>query len=235
MEGLRHWFFRANAPFFILGQYNSASPTGLGQTLSRNDLESNMDQAWELLKHDVLVQSTRGRAQLHVAVYEKSKGSNNPTARTNIEMSPTDNLPQVAGISGIGMLTSENLQAKIQAEIKREKEVWELRNEIAELKGQLNAPSNGFDKAMEAIERIGSTPLGMALIARLTGGKLPYVAAPVPAPGDNQEIPGDADTFDRDLEIVTHVTGVDEVTLMAKLRAFAQNNPEMAKQLLAQQ
>jgi len=95
--------------------------------------------AGEMLETQVLAQSEYGRAQMHLIVYKKEKGANNPEARTNIDMLPMQEQRQFAGIGAIGGVGFVE-EAKVNALIDQAREKWELEKRLEDLEAQVNNP-----------------------------------------------------------------------------------------------
>ena len=242
MADLERWFRRNNCPFFILSTYSTSSPTGFGQVLSRNDVEGEMEGAWQLLSGDVSAQTGRGRAQLHVVVWDKGKTPNNPTARTNLDIAAgfSSAYPaQNAGIAGIGVA---DIQSEIQKALSAAREKWEMEAKIQALEEARDAETDPLEKWTGIFERIAATPIGAAIVTKILGGAtLPaaMVAQPVNGFASTDTAPDAAhseepDTFETDLQAVVAITGAtDDVTLMRKLRILAESNTALVQQLFA--
>jgi hypothetical protein len=228
---LKKWFFSNGVPFFTLtysGQTN--------QVIQRNTAIEELDEAWSLLETNVLAQAEYGRATMHLIVYNKTSGPNNPTARTNIDVLPMNPTPNY-GMPGIGSIPSGFVdESKIEGMINEAREKWDMERRLEDLEAQIKNPNDDWtEKMMTGIERIGATPFGQALIMKFFGGALPsFQPQPINgAPGPSQ--PGDIeeDSFESDIERTSELLGVDDVTLARKLRELVEANPQAAKQLLS--
>lgn len=227
IDDLRKWFYGQGVPFFNLRYWQ---PGKTGETIMRNDEQDDMGAAWAMLSEMVASLSRTGRSMLNLIVYEKGK-ANNYKGFVNLDLSPTAQGQQV---HGIGSLPAPQFdEAKIQAILEKEREKWELKNEVENLKAQLKSPVDWTDKAADLIEKIGNTPLGHALaagISKAMGVTLPpFVQGPH---GQADSDTGAADTFDEDISAVASTLGTDDVTLAKKLRRLVEQNPELAKSFL---
>ena len=186
IDGLERFFKGANAPFFTLSYYSTQSPTGQGNVVIRNVKEGNVDHAWDMLKRFVMDQTGFGRAQLHLIVYEKENGSNNPVARTNIDIGG-NNTPMSNSAPGIGSLPVGYVhEDTIQKAIDAAREKWEMEARIQALENQ---PDDGL---LEKVERIAAIPAVQAIVnALLQKQGLPPIQAPGGISGahntDNEE------------------------------------------------
>ena len=228
IESLKTWFFDVGKPFFTLSYLGGNA----NQVIMRNTATDNMEEAWDLLKRQVLAQSEVGRATLYLFVY-KNGNANNPDGRTNIDITPGGMQPN--GVAGFGSLpvgyVDEN---KINGMISAAREKWELEKRLEDLEAQINSPNDWVDKAISGLERIGETQLGQMLAMKLLGITAPPVVPGARPVNGTPEQPGESadDTFEDDIEATANMLGCDDITLARKLRQLVQNNPEMAKQLL---
>lgn len=232
IESLEKWFRAVGKPCFTLSYLGQAN-----QVIARNTTVEDMGEAWEMLRMHVLAQAEYGRAQMHVIVYANDKGGpNNPSGRTNIDLLSQHHPAHFAGIAGMptGNAVPEDKIAGILAEAR---EKWEMEKRLDDLEAQLNAPPDDlFEKTATLIERIGTTPIGSILLAKLMGGA--PVLPPAPITGtpkaDNDPSPDDAEDFDDNIDRTAQILGVSDAKLAATLRRFAETNPEVAKQLFQQ-
>lgn len=232
MDDLRIWFFNNKKPFFNLRYF---IPGRTGDTILRNEDEQEMESAWALLSNMVTSLSKAGRTQLNLIVYDKGK-ANNYAGLVNLDFQAGAQMPgQLPGIAGIpdGYVS----RAEISGIMNAEREKWEMKAEIEALRAQLEAPKDDdIERITGLIERLAATPLGMAFVQKMMGGSMPPMAMAQPVNGipnaqtDNEP----EDNFDDDIEATTKILGVPDTELAAKLRRFAETNPEMAKQLFNQ-
>lgn len=222
---LRNWFYNNNQPFFLLRYYH---PGKAGDVIIRNESIPELDPAWEKLSTEVLSQAEAGRALLQVLVWGPGKTANNYAALTNLDM----RIVPVA-MAGIGSLPGGYMdESKVQGLIQDAREKWELERRLEDLENQINNPGDWIEKSMHALERIGATPIGVALVSKLLGTPLPTAQiAGTPAPADEQE---GIDTFDEDIQKTAAILGVDDATLARKLRQVVESQPEVAKQIFMQ-
>lgn len=232
IEALERFFRGANAPFFTLSYYSTQSPTGQGNNILRNVVESNMDASWAMLKRFVEDQTGYGRAQLHLITYATEKGSNTPTGRTNIDISASRNVAN--GAPGIGSIPVGYVaEDAIEKALSVAREKWEMEARIQALENQ------GDDSLLEKVERIAAIPAVQAIInAFLTKQGMPPMLQPqmngTPT-SDNEERPDGDDNFDEDIDMTARIIGVTDAQLAARLRKLAENNPEMARQIFNNQ
>lgn len=164
---------------------------------------------------------------MRVQIYE------NQSASANIH---------VAGINGqqaVGYLSPAEVDERIQAALERQK----MKDEIKALR---EANEGGFiGQLPKVFEQISNTPVGQAIIAKIMGLSLQPAPAtavngvpgaaqnPEPAPAVHRN-DDDDEQFNADIDHVTTTLGTDDVTLMKKIRILVDQNPDLAKTLLAQ-
>lgn len=237
INDIRQWFFNLEAPFWTLSYYSTASATGMGHVISRNIKFAELDKSWEMLEQSIRAQTGAGRAQLNLIVYAKAEGSNTPAGRTNIDI--VSNGVVVGQQPGIGSLGGGQYldESRINTILEERERLWELRRENEDLKAQLDNPNGFADKAMAFIERIGSTPMGMAIASKLLGGAMPPMAA---APAVNGTPPAandldggeDVESELDSLEEIARRNGVSLKTFLAKTAALAQQEPAVVQMLI---
>lgn len=237
IEAVGRWFKQNESPYFTLSYYSTQSPTGQGTVIARNTKEGDLDTAWERLKSLVVDQTGFGRAQLNLIVYDKPTTANTPNGRTNIDIlsAPASN----GSAPGIGSMPVGYVdEAKIQSILDDRERFWKLERENEDLKNALDAPGNFWDKAIEGIERIGSTPVGMAMISKFLGGQLPPMPQAVNGThtADNQQSPQDEDVDGEldDLEAIAAANGITLKEFLAKTVAMANSQPGMVSMLVQQ-
>lgn len=232
IKSLEKWFRTIGAPYFTLSYAGGAA----NQVILRNTAVGDMDTAWEQLETQVLAQSEVGRATMHLIVYNKEKGANNPDGRTNIDMSPNQAAVGVAGIGSLqtGYFDESKIAGMIEEAKAKEREKWEMERRIDDLEAQINAPSDDWtEKLMAGIERIGATPFGQMIAMKFLGGPLPQMPVGNVA-GTPSAVDESGDTFDEDIQSTAAILGVDDATLARKMRQLVESNPEAAKQIFLQ-
>jgi hypothetical protein len=236
IKDLQAWYMGNRAPFYILTYYSTSSSTGSGNVIRRNDDEDNLDKAWGDLESTIMGQLGRGRAQLHLIVWKKGKASNAPDARTNIDLVQGGGggawgvVPH-AGIGGVDYST------EIEKAVAAAREKWELENRIAALESERDSPGDFGEKLIAGFERIASNPVGAMLLAKLVGlnpAQLSGIGTAQPASDDTDASSAASDDFDDNIDRTAQILGVTDAELAAKLRRFAESNPDMAKQLFQQ-
>lgn len=240
IEAVERWFRANEAPFYTLSYYSSSTQTGQGQVILRNQKEIELDSAWNKLRSAILDQTGFGRAQLNLIVYAKPDAYNTPAGRTNIDLVAAQST-QVAGIGSLPSVGSGFIsESDFSRRLKEEQERWEMKMEIKALTDQLNNPANDpVEKIMSGIERIAATPLGMALIAKITGTPIQQLASPIagmPLTDDNEDQPGD-DDVENELDDIAAIAASHGMTLkhfLSKTANLARQQPGIVN-MLAQQ
>lgn len=241
IDALRRWFDSNGLPFFTL-RYEGANNERI---IMRNDSIEDMEKAWQMLEDQVTAQAEVGRARLVVFVYKK--GGHNNGIYTNIDLRPGYPTPGTqAAVSGMpaGM---GSIAEYVDNRVHLAKLEWE--NE--QLREQLNAPANVFERTMETISGIpGVADVLKILVAGLVGKINPEAMPQIQAvlngtpaatgtpdrdDDDDNAHNGAADPqqqFADNINQTAELLGVDPLTLSAKLKALVKQNPEVAKQWL---
>lgn len=233
LSGIRQWFYNLEAPFWTLAYYSTASPTGMGAVIGRNTKFSEIDKSWEMLQQTIESQTGAGRAQLNLIVYDKPTGGNTPSGRTNIDIVSTG-LVGTGTQPGIGSLSGSYLdENRINAIISEKHEVWELKRENEDLRAQLENPNTFTDKAMAFIERIGTTPLGIAIASKFLGAPMPQMVAPPvngtpPVNDDDDDVENELDS----LEAIARANGITLKEFLSKTANLAQQEPGVVQMLI---
>lgn len=214
LNSLKKWFYANGKPFFTLNYAGQVA-----QVIMRNTVKEDLDQAWEMLSDAVETQAEYGRATLHVIVYDKDK-SNNPAARTNIDVLPNQSAVQVAGIGSI-----PGYGVDVEKAIADAREKWELEARIQALENQ--EPDDIVEKFISGIERVAATPLGMAIVSRFMGTPMPPMAAPAMngGPDSDMEDGEDLDTELDDLEAIARENGMTLKAFLNKTATLAKAQP----------
>lgn len=225
ISSVKQWFFDVGEPLFTLSYAGTSN-----QAIMRNTVKTDLNEAWDMLERQLQYQAESGRAMMQVITYRKESGANNPTGRTFIDLQPG---PPQAQFAGIGQLPSGYMdEAKVQGLIREAKEKWEMERRIEDLEEQAKNPADPTDKIIQAIERIGATPIGQMFAARLLGMPVPAITGTPEAPADGDS---DSDTFEDDIAATADILGVSDATLAARLRRLVEAQPDVAKQLLTAQ
>ncbi len=238
IEAVGRWFKSNESPFYTLAYYSTQSPTGQGMVIGRNTKEGDIDTAWERLKTLIVDQTGYGRAQLNLIVYDKATGANTPSGRTNIDILSHGQQSNIL-TPGIGSLPAGYVdEAKIQSMLDEREKIWKLERENDDLRAQIDAPGDFWDKATIFLDRIGGTPLGMALATKLLGGPLPLPPSAVNGVhnADNADLP-DSDDVEHeldDLESLAQAHGMTLKEFLAKTANYARQQPGVVA-MLAQQ
>jgi len=236
IQAVERWYRANEAPFFTLSYYSSASATGQGQVIIRNQKDVEIDSAWNKLKASILDQTGYGRAQLNLIVYNKPDAYNTPAGRTNIDLVNNQSMPQVAGIGSLPAIASGYIsESDFTRRLNEEREKWEMRHQIDALQDQINNPANDpIEKLMTGIERIAATPLGLAIISKFTGTPMPALPINGPAPTDNEDgLPtgDDVETELDDLESIASAHGMTLKQFLAKTANLARQQPGVVAML----
>lgn len=242
LDALKRWFFDNGKPCFTL-RYDSGNGNGnTDRMIYKNTVIEDMPEAWERLQSHVADQADAGRARLNLIVYDKGK-ENNPIY-TSIDIRPGyqaagQNMPAaISGLPpGIGSI-NELIDQKVSFAL--------LQKENEDLRAQLNAPVNTWERNLETLSGIP----GMAdvlkiavagFVSKWAPQSMPVVAGilngtPDAVTGESDHddsVSGDPQTrFTNNIQNAADVLNVDPLTLSEKLNKLITQNPEVAKQLL---
>jgi hypothetical protein len=204
-----------------------------------------MNESWEELRRQVEAQGRAGRAMLEVITYQEGK-ANSASLRTNIDIRPeffyaqgvTGAYNQQAGVGNLpsGYIAGDELEKRIESE----REKWELRRDLDDLKAQIGAPSNMVEKAFTMLgEYPQLAALANNLLVGILGKNNPAIAQSMQAINGHPTADDAPDTDDPNAVLSHHLhaaanrLGTDPVQLVVRLNQLVQNNPAIAQQLLS--
>lgn len=241
LDALKRWFFDNGKPYFTL-RYDSGNGNGnTDRMIYKNVVVDDMAEAWERLQNHVADQADAGRARLILIVYDKGK-ENNPIY-TSIDIRPghqaaQQNMPAISGLPpGVGSI-NELVDQKVNLAL--------LQKENQDLKEQLAAPANQWERTVETLSGIP----GMADVLKIAVAGIVAKFAPQSMPvvqgilNGTPEAMGegaadmehsDADPhmrFSNNIQDVSNILNVDPLVLSEKLKTLVRQNPDAAKQLL---
>lgn len=236
LQSLKNWFVEQKKPYWTL--YNNSNISR--SIIARNESIEDMDASWNTLRGNIESVSRGGPANIRVFVTEKAKHNSGFEVEARIfsgmpGMNMDMNMPGMPGIAGMhpeGMVDESRVAGMIAEAKKR----WELEARIAQLEAEQEPQPDFWSRATEAIERIGSTPLGAVLMQKLMGVPNPVPPANMAMNGIPDQGGEDEDeyteAFYNHIEDAADTLGVKPDFLAAKLATLVKANPEMAKTLL---
>jgi hypothetical protein len=238
---LERWFKQNNRPFWSV-KYQGPNE----RVIARNDSVTDVSQAWDNLEAIIKMQTESGRAVLEVLQYGSEKGAQGHALRTNVDIRdyggpryPVQQAPAVAGYPGVGNIEDLIEQRVHLAMLERENE---------DLKAAINAPGSMLERV---VDKIAESPHLSQVVAQLVAGLFNRAGAPMPMPvpvngvtpqpahSTSTDADDDADLSEEDrvfwenIQSVAHTLGVDLPTLAVKLNNLVQQNPALAKSLIA--
>lgn len=196
----------------------------------QEDLELSLER---LIKNIRMGNNPSG--QVYRIVQTDTPRGNNPVGHARVQIwenSGSAPVPAVAGIGGIG--SGYIGEAQLQQEIQKAEERWEMKAKIARLEEQLENGNQEdvWEKIMMGVERIGQTPIGIALISKLMGTPIPPPNVYGTARPDTEDEPTDADNkFYDNMQEAAQKVGTDEYTLAMKINELVKTNPVLARQI----
>ena len=195
-----------------------------------------LDDSYKALADNIRIMNNPTGSMFRIFQTYRARG-NNPTQEARVQIYENN---QISATSpGIGSLPAGYLsEDKIAGILAEEKKKWEMERRMEDLEAQIKAPRNWTENALETIERIGNTPLGMVILSKISGIPPAEILKSISGLGGNEPDmaanPNQVGDFDSDIEITANILGVSEDQLAAKMRQFAQVNPEMARQIFQQ-
>lgn len=246
-QDLREWFkfgFEKGANTKEEGRETSSPywtlySVGLGgkdTVLAFNDRLTSMDESLTALVENIRrMNNPQGSTFRIFQTYRPRFNYATQEARVQIF---ENNLAGMGGTAAIGTLPAGYMDESKIAEIRRQdREKWEMEKRLEDLEAQIKAPRNSMENALEMVERIGKTPVGIMILSKMSGLPIGEVMKSISGLGDQ-----DSDTsplpdgdFDSNIEKTSQILGVTDEQLAARLRQFAEMNPDLARQIFHSQ
>ena len=233
IEKLKDWFFLSQTkeesrPYFTV--YRGAEPKN-DRIIYRNTEIGETDKAWEILEDILEMHSEYGGI---FRIFITNKPGHNWGLTTMYRVgSPiaTQNQQGIAGMYGM----YSNPRDLVAQEIARERKIWELEQQIKDLRTEQEAKVGKMDNMIQEFMPI------MKDLAHKFGMKMmgftPTDSMPMPAPNiaghqETDTLPEyDYERIDPALDELRQVIP-DVETNLEKLARWARQNPELAKQML---
>lgn len=202
----------------------------------------DMDESYNFLERTIRAQNNPDGTRFRVQTFAPGK-ANNPTAETYIQIyersaAPASPAAHTAGIAGLPVGVG-SVEQYVDQRLQMERLKWE--ND--DLKAQLNAPANGWERMLETIsgvpgiEKVLQT-LAVGLISKFSPSAMPAVQAAMNGTPTAPTGEGDTDdddpeeAFQNNIGAVCQALGTDPVTLSKKLKELTLQNPDFARGLL---
>jgi hypothetical protein len=239
-EDLRYWFFGNEKATNEQSPHWSLYSMDYGKSDTRvmfNNRISDMEESFQALVKSIKIQNNPDGTRFRVQTHPVGK-PNNPTANTFVEVYEKGAQNAQAGIGSLPAASGYVSRDEIAKMLKDEREKWEMKREIEDLKAAINAPpSDWTEKLMAGIERIGQTPLGAMMVAKITGLPIPtpeQMAQMNGVPSASTDDGSAADSFDENMDFLSEKLGISDTVMVAKLRRFVEHDPATAKAFLQQ-
>lgn len=249
-KDLRQWFFagvrskaegqQEYAPHWNLyaGDYGAREVR-----IMTNTRLSDMDESYAHLEQSIRAQNHPDGSRFRVQTFAPGK-ANNPTSETYVQIYERSQAPAPAQTPGIGSLPAG--VGSIQQYVDERLETERLRWEIAQLKEQVNAPSEKWERVLEyvsgvpGIDKVLQT-IALGLVSKLNPAAMPAIQAAingVPGQQSGEHEPDDESdpnaVFLSNIHEASETLGTDPVTMAKRLNNLIKTNPELARQLLQQ-
>lgn len=242
-EHLHEWFTATKgskpAPYWNL---YSLKYGRTDQVVHRNVDVSDMGESARKLEQAVRMLTPGDEpARFKLSVYAEGQ-ANNPMASVEIQIrnaAPANGMPGIAGLSMSGYVSIGELDQRLENE--------RLKWEVAQLKEQVNAPSEKWERILETvsgiqgIDKVLQTAI-LGLTAKFVPQAMPDIMrainglpqnVPTGEHADDGEQPTDPEqVFAQSIQQAAAALQTDPVTLARKLNMLVQQNPEMAKSLM---
>lgn len=214
--------------------------------LAKCEDETDQDASWDLLKRMIEINSSQGG---HFTVYIPAPGNRGFSTRVKIG---TTNAAAMAGVGGIGNPYALGMIPLQQHEdlLRREREVWELKKDIEDLRAQQGSSVGAFGKILDKVtEELDINNVFNALVAvfgpKLNPNMQPLQLSGTPVQQQHEtedHTDGSGYTYDDPrllifLDSVRSKFGTDDefYTFLSRVGAFFDKNPQVALSFFAGQ
>ena len=249
-ENLQKWFYGQQRNDDEVAAHWNLYGTRFGETEKRvsfNTTINDKDASFAYLAETIRQLNNPDGAMFRIQVFPKGK-PNNPTGNVFVQifektapnsvMAPAPANAAISGLpAGVGSIAEY---------VQKEVEMARLKWELDDLRAQVNAPNNGWERAVETISGIpGIDKALQALVAGLVTKFNPAAAPAVqaamtgtPDTGEHDE-DDDTDTGDAQAQFALNINSAanalqtDPLTLAKRINSLVKQNPDIAKQLLA--
>lgn len=240
LDDLKNWFFLNQKqgdpnPYFSIYRGTEQKPDRL---VFRNESVSERDQAWTMLE-DILEMHTQNGGLFRIYITDRPKGNVGLHTIYRIPGAMLANQPQPGNMSGIYGLYSSPREL-VEAEVAKEKKMWQLEQRIEEMKNAQEASVGQMDNIIQEFLPVAkelARVFGLKMMGIQPGAQMP------PQMGNHYEDDNpdtnaaeaqyDYDRIDPALDRLSRVFPNIEET-MEKLAAWATANPDLAKSMLNQ-
>lgn len=209
------------------------------QVVHRNvDVSDIQESARQLEKAIRMLSPLDEPARFKLSVYAEGQ-ANNPTASVEVQIRQTVPATAQAGIAGLPAGVG-SIQEYVNDKLETERLKWK----IEQLEGQINGPSNGFERFMETLSVIPGIDgvlkaAVIGLVGKFNPSAMPAIQAAMngtPTANGEHEADDDAanpdEVFQQNIMQASSALNTDPVTLSKKLNKLIQDNPELAKSLM---
>lgn len=143
VEAIERWFKSVNYPYFTLYNGDCTEKKEPSRRIFSNISDSSVASAWEKLEAQILELVSNGNTTL--TIFVKNKPDTNVSDGFTALLKMRNNGAGIAGINGALSASSVNPTGYVSKEelakiIADEKEKWELRREIEDLRDAMEAP-----------------------------------------------------------------------------------------------
>lgn len=211
--------------------------------IHRNELVDNLENSFGLLAETI--RRVNNPAGTVFRVFQTDRpGGNMSVAEYRVQIfdSANPNAQHVAGIGSLPALSGYIGEAEVQKRLKEAEEKWELKQEIRELRAELEA-SNWIGKIPDILEKVAASPIGAVFMAKMMNVPISTTmptAAPVTGTPASDTHNGPDHTEDEDERISNAIdeiedsTGLSAAELLEKIARVARHNPEYIKNVASQ-
>lgn len=243
-ESLGRWFMDSKgvetAPHWNLYAIDYGQTEKLiGRYVKGDDLEASGKHLERMIRD---LNNPDG-SKFRVMVYAPGK-HNNSNAQAYVQIYERSQAPAPAQTSGIGNLPAGvgSIQQYVDERLETERLKWEL----AQLKEQVNAPSEKWERVLEyvsgvpGIDKVLQT-IALGLVSKFNPAAMPAIQAAmngVPGQQSGEHEPDDESdpnaVFLSNIHEASETLGTDPVTMAKRLNNLIKTNPDLARQLLQQ-
>lgn len=225
-----------NSPYWTL---YSVGLGGRDTVLAFNDRLTSLDDSYTALVESIRRMNNPQGSMFRVFQTYKPR-HNVATQEARVQVFENNQLAQQSNQPpSIGGLVGYVEKSEMHSIIAAEREKWETQQRIKDLENQIESPGDWTEKLINGIDRIGQTPIGAMLMAKLMGVN-PQQFSPAPINGPQgahtQDLEEDSDEdLEGELDALQAIANANGLTLkqfLSKTASVAKAQPGAVSMLV---